>query len=102
MSEFERMEIIKHCKWVDEVICPCPWLITDEFMKEHRIDYVAHDAEPYKSGDSDDIYAGVKRQGKFIETQRAGGVSTSDIVARILKNRDDFKERNLKKGYTRD
>jgi choline-phosphate cytidylyltransferase len=60
MSEFERMEIIKHCKWVDEVICPCPWLITDEFMKEQRIDYVAHDAEPYKSVDSDDIYAGVK------------------------------------------
>ena len=30
-------------------------------MNEHKIDYVAHEAEPYKSGDSDDIYAGVKR-----------------------------------------
>ena len=26
---------------------PCPWVITQEFMTEHRIDYVVHDADPY-------------------------------------------------------
>ena len=52
MNEFERVEILKHCKWVDEVICPCPWVITVDFLREHNIHYVAHDDIPYTSGDT--------------------------------------------------
>jgi choline-phosphate cytidylyltransferase len=64
MSEMERSEILKHCKWVDEVICPCPWVITIDFLKKHNIHYVAHDEIPYNTGSSnpdDDIYNEVKR-----------------------------------------
>lgn len=49
MNEQERTEILKHCKWVDEVICPCPWVITLEFLDKHNIHYVAHDDLPYGS-----------------------------------------------------
>ena len=28
MTEYERSETVKHCKWADEVICPCPWIPT--------------------------------------------------------------------------
>ena len=28
MTHFERQETLKHCKWVDEIICPCPWIPT--------------------------------------------------------------------------
>ncbi len=28
MTEGERVETLKHCKWVDEVICPAPWIPT--------------------------------------------------------------------------
>ncbi len=28
MTQQERAETLKHCKWVDEVICPCPWVAT--------------------------------------------------------------------------
>lgn len=37
-------------------------------MDEHKIDYVAHDVAPYSSKGSDDIYAFVKKAGKFKET----------------------------------
>jgi len=37
MNEFERVEILKHCKWVDEVICPCPWEISLDFLEKHNI-----------------------------------------------------------------
>ena len=61
MNEQERTEIIKHCRWVDEVICPCPWILNMEFLRKHNIHYVAHDEVPYNSAGSDDIYAEVKK-----------------------------------------
>jgi len=42
-SEEERMELIEYCKWVDDIICPCPWQLTTEFLDINNIDYVAHD-----------------------------------------------------------
>jgi hypothetical protein len=33
-------------RWVDEVIPDAPWVLTQEFMDKHQIDYVAHDALP--------------------------------------------------------
>ena len=34
-------------RWVDEVVPNAPWVITEEFLNEHSIDFVAHDALPY-------------------------------------------------------
>ena len=102
MNEKERALCVKHCKWVDEVICPCPWVITQEFMDKHKIDYVAHDEAPYGSVGEDDIYAFVKKQGKFLATQRTEGVSTSDLITRILKDRDLYIQRNLSRGTERE
>lgn len=60
-NEKERCEILKHCKWVDEVICPCPWIVTVDFLRKHNIHYVAHDEAPYGGEGQEDIYAEVKR-----------------------------------------
>ena len=61
MNEQERCEILKHCKWVDEVICPCPWVITIDFLRKHNIHFVAHDEIPYGHGGGHDIYDDVKK-----------------------------------------
>lgn len=47
MTDLERYESLRHCKWVDEVIADAPWVITDEFLEKHDIDFVCHDALPY-------------------------------------------------------
>lgn len=84
LSGAERAESIRHCKWVDEVIPDCPWIVTPEFIDEHQIDYVAHDDIPYGADEGDDIYAAIKAQGKFLVTQRTEGVSTTGIITRYV------------------
>lgn len=87
LSGAERAETIRHCKWVDEVIPNCPWVVTPEFLSEHQIDYVAHDDLPYQAAEGDDIYEPIKAQGKFLVTQRTEGVSTTGIITRFVLSR---------------
>ncbi|XP_030943758.1 choline-phosphate cytidylyltransferase 1-like [Quercus lobata] len=103
MNEKERYESLRHCRWVDEVIPDAPWVLTQEFIDKHQIDYVAHDSLPYAdvSGAGNDVYEFVKSIGKFKETKRTDGISTSDIIMRILKDYNQYVMRNLARGYTR-
>ena len=88
MTEDERYESLKHCRYVDEVIPDAPWVvsllilsiycylnmvliyselivfvpaqITPEFLEKHQIDYVTHDDIPYTSAGCDDVYGWLK------------------------------------------
>ena len=84
LSARERAESVRHCKWVDEVVEDCPWIITDspEFLDKHQIDYVAHDDIPYGADEGDDIYAPIKERGMFLVTQRTEGLSTTGIITK--------------------
>ncbi|KAF7163373.1 hypothetical protein CNMCM5623_008351 [Aspergillus felis] len=101
LSGRERAESVRHCKWVDEVVPNCPWIVTPEFIDEHQIDYVAHDDLPYGAAEGDDIYAPIKAQGKFLVTQRTEGVSTTGIITRIVRDYDQYIARQFKRGASR-
>ena len=47
-------------RYVDEVIVDAPWVLSEDFLKQHKIDFVAHDEAPYNIGSADDVYAFVK------------------------------------------
>jgi choline-phosphate cytidylyltransferase len=85
MSYRERVELIRHIQWVDEIIDDAPWIIDAEFLEKHDIDYVAHDDLPCPSsvGANDDVYEFAKAAGKFKATKRTPGICTTDIIARI-------------------
>lgn len=101
LSGKERAETVRHCKWVDEVVENCPWIVTPEFLSEHKIDYVAHDDLPYGADEGDDIYAPIKKEGKFLVTQRTEGVSTTGIITKIVRDYEKYIARQLKRGTSR-
>ncbi|KAE8896416.1 hypothetical protein PF005_g10507 [Phytophthora fragariae] len=104
MTDQERYESLRHCRWVDEVVEDAPWVLSDEFLEKHKIDFVCHDALPYSdtSGEASegDVYARIKAMGKFLETRRTDGISTSDLIIRVIAEYDTFIRRNLQRGYT--
>ncbi|XP_070996783.1 choline-phosphate cytidylyltransferase A-like isoform X4 [Oncorhynchus clarkii lewisi] len=100
MNEDERYDTVSHCRYVDEIVRNAPWTLTPEFLADHRIDFVAHDDYPYSSAGSDDVYKHIKAAGMFAPTQRTEGISTSDIITRIVRDYDVYARRNLQRGYT--
>ena len=98
MTAEERAECVKHCKWADEVILNCPWLINLEYLDKLGCKYIAHDPEPYPYNDIDDVYGPFKKANRFLATKRTEGISTTDLINRILIDYDRYVERNVKKG----
>ncbi|KAK3699451.1 hypothetical protein QZH41_018597 [Actinostola sp. cb2023] len=113
MTEEERYQSLLHSRYVDEVIRGC--MIMNQLIMTRSddvddddgvqmmivmIDFIAHDAIPYKSAGAEDVYKEIKEMGKFVATQRTEGISTSDIIARVVKDYDVYIRRNLARGYT--
>ncbi|KAG8691296.1 hypothetical protein FRC11_005180 [Ceratobasidium sp. 423] len=102
MTHVERCECVRHCRWVDEIVADAPWVVTQEFLDLHKIDYVAHDEDPYAGSDgTTDIYQMLKDQGKFLPTRRTPGVSTSDLLKRMVAayRIGDWDPKLVRSGY---
>ena len=88
LKEAERRAVVESFRWVDQMLFDVPYDIHEEFMNElytkHRIDYIVHDDDPCTLPDGTDAYDAPKKAGKFKMIKRTEGVSTTDIVGRML------------------
>ncbi|KAK4373061.1 hypothetical protein RND71_008445 [Anisodus tanguticus] len=95
----ERLALVSGLKWVDEVIVNAPYAITEDFMNrlftEHKIDYIIHGDDPCLLPDGTDAYALAKQAGRYKQIKRTEGVSSTDIVGRILSVSQDASNSSL-------
>jgi ethanolamine-phosphate cytidylyltransferase len=87
MNDQERLTMVSACKFVDEVVPGVPYIMNREYLEyvieKYNIDFVVHGDDPCIV-DGKDVYATAKQAGKFRTIPRTEGVSTTDIVGRML------------------
>lgn len=83
-SEKERYKMVRAIKWVDEVIEDAPYVTTLEVMDKYNCDFCVHGDDITMTADGTDTYHLVKNAGRYKECLRTAGVSTTDIVGRML------------------
>ena len=87
IEESQRYEIVKSCRYVDEVVEDAPLVITRDFIEKNAIDCVVH---------GDDVSVEMNRQhsepiqmGIIKYLPRTRGISTSEIIERIRQNDEE-------------
>ncbi|KAJ4763429.1 hypothetical protein LUZ62_073804 [Rhynchospora pubera] len=106
LSMEERLILVKGLKWVDEVIPDAPYEISEEFMNKlfnkYNIDYIIHGDDPCLLPDGSDAYASAKKVGRYKQIKRTEGVSSTDIVGRILSSmkKGDCNENHEEKNHS--
>lgn len=86
-TQEERSEIIKSCKWVDDVMVGVPYDVTLDFLKNTaKCDYVAHGDDIAIGASGTDSYLEPKQAGLMIQFKRSYGVSTSSTLLRLIES----------------
>lgn len=83
-NEKERYRMVRGIKWVDEVIENAPYVTKVETLERHKCSFCVHGNDITLTADGQDTYAEVKSCNRYRECQRTPGVSTTDLVGRML------------------
>lgn len=83
-TENERYKMVRGIKWVDEVVKNAPYITTLETLDEYNCDFCVHGDDITCTADGQDTYHIVKSAGRYKECKRTEGVSTTNLVGRML------------------
>jgi ethanolamine-phosphate cytidylyltransferase len=86
-NDKERVDTVRGCKWVDDVVEGVPYIMNDEYLmyviEKYNIDYIVHGDDPCLV-DGKNVYESAVKLGKYLTIPRTEGISTTDIVGRML------------------
>lgn len=98
MNQKERAALVRECKWADEVVEDTPYTPTIELMDQLNCDYCAHGDDMPLNENGDDCYAKIKKAGRMRVFKRTEGISTTDIIGKLLMvTKDNVKARSNSK-----
>ncbi|MGH0136476.1 UNVERIFIED_CONTAM: hypothetical protein FKN15_010111, partial [Acipenser sinensis] len=83
-TQEERYKMVRAIKWVDEIVEGAPYVTTLETLDKYNCDFCVHGDDITLTVDGKDTYAEVKNSGRYRECKRTQGVSTTDLVGRML------------------
>ena len=103
----ERVCLASACKWVSKSYKDTPYTPTLETLKTYHCDYIAHGDDIPTNENGQTIYDDFIKEKKLRVFKRTEGISTTDIIGRLLlslKDRVDKLEEKpenakLKKGF---
>ena len=83
-NENDRYEIIENIKCVNKIIKDAPLIITEDFMEQHKIDYVIHSfSNSNDEGAQNEFFKVPIQMGKFKKIEYYSSISTTDIIKKI-------------------
>ena len=87
IKEEDRVEIIKSLKIVDDIIFPCPLIVTPEFLEKNNIDLVVHGfVNDNDRNKQKDFFSKIIEIEKFKEIEYYKETSTTKIIKNIKDN----------------
>jgi len=84
LTEEERYKMVRSVKWVDEVVEASPYVTELETLNEHQAEFCVHGDDITLDSNGQDTYRIMKEANRYRECKRTQGVSTTDLVGRML------------------
>lgn len=84
MTTKERADIVRSCRWVDEVAEGTEYSVSVEVLDRYNCQYYAHGDDVPIDSTGNDYCAVLTKLGRFKMFKRTTGVSTTDIIGKLL------------------
>jgi len=84
MNEQERYTMVGACKWADQVVEAAPYIATVDTLDKYNCDFCVHGEDISIGEDGRDVYELVKKSGRYRTIKRTEGISTTELVGRML------------------
>eukprot|EP01061_Rhynchopus_euleeides_P014377 TRINITY_DN24952_c0_g1_i1.p1 TRINITY_DN24952_c0_g1~~TRINITY_DN24952_c0_g1_i1.p1 ORF type:complete len:410 (+),score=195.34 TRINITY_DN24952_c0_g1_i1:51-1232(+) len=84
MHDYERYAAARACKWVSRVIEGVPYVTDVADIEKYDIDFVVHGDDMSTDLNGNNSYQAIIDIGKFKIVKRTEGISTTDLVGRML------------------
>jgi ethanolamine-phosphate cytidylyltransferase len=80
----ERIMAVEACRWATKAVPHAPYVTSLPWISHYGCHYVVHGDDITSDSDGKDCYRYVKAAGRFKVVKRTPGISTTDLVGRML------------------
>ncbi|KAL2010164.1 hypothetical protein VTN00DRAFT_5971 [Thermoascus crustaceus] len=84
MTLKERVAAVDACRWASSSVPHAPYVTSLPWVSHYGCYYVVHGDDITSDSNGDDCYRFVKAAGRFLVVKRTPGISTTDLVGRML------------------
>jgi ethanolamine-phosphate cytidylyltransferase len=84
MKQAERYALLEHVKWIDEILHDVPYSPEIATLDRARADFCVHGDDMPVNSQGVCAYDGMRDAGRLRIIQRTEGVSTTDLIGRLL------------------